>query len=255
MPQLVRDVVAWLRFYLIVPFPRLPGEGDAPESTEPAAVWAVPLAGAIIGAIGGMVLMLAAAGDLSRLIVAVLALATLTAIAGAAAESGFAETCRKLGSHLCPQAGEARLAHASMVALLFAVLLRVGIVERMSAGGAIHTALALVAAVAVARAAAAAVPIFARRPAVADAPAAAGESADLQYLAVFALAIAAILTLPTWGVGAAIGGVGLAIVIAAMAEDVARRIGAAGDRGFAAGVEFAAETAFLFAVLVIARAP
>ena len=258
MPQLVRDMVAWLRFYLIVPFPPLPGEGEAPSRAEPAeppAVQAVPLAGAAIGAIGGVVLVLAAAGNLSGLIVAVLTLAALAAVTGAAAESGFAETCRKLGAHLCPQVGEARLAHASLAALVFALLLRVGILEGLIAAGPIKAALALVAAVAVARAAAAAVPIFARRPAATEAPAAPGESADVQYLAIFALAIAAILILPTYGVGAAIGGVGFAIVVAALAEDVARRVGAVGERSFAAGVEFAAETAFLFAVLVIARVP
>jgi adenosylcobinamide-GDP ribazoletransferase len=258
MPELVRDMVAWLRFYLIVPFPPLPGEGEAAthaKATEPSAVQAVPLAGAVIGAIGGLVLVLAAAGNLSGLIVAVLTLTALAAITGAAAESGFAETGRRLGAYLCPQVGEARLAHASLAALVFALLLRVGILEGLTAAGPIKAALALTAAVAVARAAAAAVPVFARRPAAPEAPAAPGESADLQYLAIFALAIAAILILPSWGVGAAIGGVGLAIVIAALAEDIARRINAAGERSFAAGVEFAAETAFLFAVLVIARVP
>lgn len=257
MPQLVRDMLAWLRFYLIVPIPPLAGESEAVSSAEPpSAVQAVPLAGAVIGAIGGLVLVLAAWAQLSAFVVAVLALATLAAVTGAAAESGFAETCRRLGAYLCPQAdvdGDARLAHASLAALVLALLLRVGILEGLTAAGALKAALALVAAVAVARAAAAAVPIFARRPAAAQAPAAPGESADTQFLAIFALAIAAVLILPSWGVGAAIGGVGLALVVAAVAEDLARRIGAAGERSFAAGVEFAAETAFLFAVLVIAR--
>jgi adenosylcobinamide-GDP ribazoletransferase len=215
----------------------------------------VPLAGAVLGAIGGAVLIIAAAGNLPALIVAVVTLAALAAITGAAAESGWAETCRRVGTYLCPAAGEARIANAGLVALVFALLLRVGVLVGLLAAGAAKTALALVAAVAVARAAAAAVPIFAGRPAVAEGPAAPGESADLQYLAVFALAIAAIVLLPSWGVGTALGGVALAIVIAALAEEVARRIGAAGDRGFTAAVEFIAETAFLFAVLVIARVP
>jgi hypothetical protein len=50
----------------------------------------VPLAGAVLGAIGGAVLILAAAGNLAALIVAVLTLAMLASMTCAAAEHGFA---------------------------------------------------------------------------------------------------------------------------------------------------------------------
>lgn len=262
MPALLRDMVAWLRFYLIVPIPPLLGESEdeaasRAEPTHAHAVQAVPLAGALLAAIAGVVLILAVSAHVPAFVAAVLALAAMAAATGAAAESGFAETCRRLGTYWCPQladtAAQGRLAQAALVALVSMLLLRVGIVEGLTSAGAINAALALVAAGAVARAVAAAVPLFVRRAPASDAPAAPGESADLQYLAIFAVAIAAVAILPTYGVGAAIGGVAIAVVIAAFAEDIARRSGTAGDRSFAAGVEFVAETGFLLALLVIAR--
>ena len=86
-------------------------------------------------------------------------------------------------------------------------------------------------------------------------PAAPGESANAQFLGIIALAIAAAAILPTYGVGAAIGAVVFAFLVAVLAENLARRVGATEERSFRAGCEFTAETAFLFALLVIARVP
>ncbi len=259
---LVRDLLAWLRFYTLLPIPPIAGESAAeaasramPESD--AAVQAVPLAGAVLGAVGGIVLVIAAAAQLPAFVSVVLALGALAAITGAAAESGFADACRRAGKRLCPDVNDARLLHAGVSALVFALLLRVALLEGLLAAGSIKAALALIAAGAVARAAAAGVPAFVATEAPAGEPAAAAPaaSAHLQYLALFALAIVAIAILPTYGVGAALGGLVVAVVVAALAANLAQLIGANGERGFAAGVEFAAETAFLFAVLVIARIP
>jgi hypothetical protein len=58
MPSLVREMLAWLRFYLILPIPPIAGESEAEaasraEPTSPAAIQAIPLAGAVVGALVG----------------------------------------------------------------------------------------------------------------------------------------------------------------------------------------------------------
>lgn len=258
MPSLVRDLVAWLRFYLIVPIPPIAGENAADaasraEPTAPTAMQAIPLAGAVVGALGGIVLVLAAYAQLPVFVVAVLALGLLALATGASGESGFADACRRLGKNFCPRVGDARLAHASAVALIFVVLLRVGIAEFLTTSGAIKAALALVAAGTVARSVVPLIRAFVHEGPEAAGPAVPGESANAQFLGIIALAIAAAAILPTYGVGAAISAVVFALVVAAIAENLGRRIGAGDDRNFDAGVEFAAETAFLFALLVVAR--
>ena len=261
MPSLVRDMIAWLRFYLILPIPPIAGESEAEaasrtEPTSPAAVQAIPLAGAVVGALGGAVLLIAAYAQLPPFIVAVLALGVLVLVTGAAGESGFAEACRRLGEHYCPRAGDGRLAQASIAALVFAVMLRVGTVEVLTAAGALKAALGLVAASAVARSVVQLIPAFVHEQSADSAgPAAPGESANAQFLGIIALTIAAAAILPTYGVGAAIGAVVFALLIAALAEQLAERLGATEESTFRAGSEFAAETAFLFALLVITRIP
>ena len=258
MPSLVRDLLAWLRFYLIVPIPPIAGESAADaasraEPTAPAAMQAIPLAGAAVGALGGIVLALAAYAQLPVFVVAVLALGFLALVTGASGESGFADACRRLGEYFCPRVGDGRLANASVVALVFVILLRIGIVEILTISGAIKAALALIAASAVARSVVPLIQAFVRERPEGAGPAVPGESANAQFLGIIALAIAAAAILPTYGVGAAISAVVFALVIAAIAENLGRRISAGDERNFATGVAFAAETAFLFALLVVAR--
>ncbi len=261
MPSLVRDMIAWLRFYLILPIPPIAGESEAEaasraEPTSPAAVQAIPLAGAVVGALGGVVLVIAAYAHLPVFIDAVLALGFLALVTGAAGENGFAEACRRVGEYFCPRAAATHLAHAAIVALVFAVLLRIGTVEVLTIAGSIKAALALVAASAVARSVVVLILAYMKEEPVEDVgPAAPGESVNAQFLAIIALGIAAAAILPTYGVGAAIGAVVFALLVAVLAENLARRVGAAEERSFRAGSEFAAEIAFLFALLVIARIP
>jgi len=258
MPSLVRDLLAWLRFYLIVPIPPIAGESAADaasraEPTAPVAMQAIPLAGAVVGALGGIVLVLAAYAQLPVFVVAVLALGFLALVTGASGESGFADACRRLGEYFCPRVGDGRLANASVVALVFVVLLRVGTVEILTSSGAIKAALALIAASAVARSVVVLIRAFMHERPEGAGPAVPGETANAQFLGIIALAIAAAAILPTYGVGAAIGAVVLALAIAVIAVNFGQRIGAADDRNFDTGVEFTAETAFLFALLVVAR--
>ncbi len=261
MPPLVRDMIAWLRFYLILPIPPIAGESETgaasrTEPTSPAAVQAIPLAGAVVGALSGVVLVIAAYAQLPAFISAVLALGFLALVTGAAGENGFAEACRRLGEHFCPRVDAARLAHAGTVALVFAVLLRVGTIEVLTVSGAIKVALALLAASAVGRSVGVLIPTYMKEaPAEDTGPAAPGQSANAQFLGIIALAIAAAAILPTYGVGAAIGAVVFAFLVAVLAENLARQVGATEERSFRAGGEFTAETAFLFALLVIARVP
>lgn len=258
MPPLVRDLISWLRFYLILPIPPIAGESAADaasraEPTAPAAMQAIPLAGAVVGALGGIVLVLAAYAQLPVFVVAVLALGFLALVTGTSGESGFADTCRKLSEYICPRVGDARLANASIVALVIVILLRVGTVEYLTISGAIKAALALVAASTVARSVVVLIRAFVHERPEGAGPAMPGESANAQFLGIIALAIAAAAILPTYGVGAAISAVVFALVIAAIAVNLGRRIGAGEDRNFDTGVEFAAETAFLFALLVVAH--
>lgn len=261
MPPFVRDMIAWLRFYLIVPVPRIAGESEAEaasrtEPASPAAMQAIPLAGAVVGALAGVVLVVAAYAQLPSFIVAVLALGFLALATGAAGENGLAEACRRVGEHFCPRAGAAHLAHAGIVALVFAVLLRIGTIELLTVSGAIKAALGMVAAAAVGRSVVVLIPTYMKEaPAKDIGPAAPGQSANAQFLGIIALGIAAAAILPTYGVGAAIGAVVFAFVVAVLAENLARRVDATEERSFRAGAEFAAETAFLFALLVIARIP
>ena len=261
MPSLVREMIAWLRFYLILPIPTIAGESEAEaasrtEPTSPAAVQAIPLAGAVVGALGGIVLVIAAYAQLPVFISAVLALGFLALITGAAGENGFAEACRRLGEHFCPRVDAAHLANAGIVALVFAVLLRVGTIEVLTMAGAIKAALGIVAASAVSRSVVVLIPAYMKEaPMKGAGPAAPGESVNAQFLAIIALGIAAVAILPTYGVAAAIGAVAFAFLVAVLAENLARRVGATEARTFRAGSEFAAETAFLFALLVIARIP
>ena len=62
MPPLIYETVAWLRRYSVIPFPPLPGESEAGALPDPArAAYAAPLAGAVIGAAAGLVVVIVAA--------------------------------------------------------------------------------------------------------------------------------------------------------------------------------------------------
>ena len=149
MPPLVYETVAWLRFYTCAPIPALPGEGEAAVR----AARAVPLAGAIIGWIGGIVLLLVwlvGAPDYVAAAIALFALAVLTA---GRSEQALAATAEKLGSGDMSGAGSGFI-YYGVIAIVLAVLLRVGALDALVALGAVAAGIALVGAGAVSRSAA-----------------------------------------------------------------------------------------------------
>lgn len=92
------DASTALRFFSILPLPQLPWERQTAElailSLKPSAV---AIAGALIGAIGAIVLMMAAALGLPPLLTASLAIAALVLATGAMHEDGLADSADGLG--------------------------------------------------------------------------------------------------------------------------------------------------------------
>lgn len=102
--RLAGDFLAVMRFYSRLPVPRF-GFERAPHALPdfPRAAWAIPLAGAIIGAIGAGIGLLAYLVGLSTLIAAVLTVATLVAVTGAFHEDGLADSCDGLWGGATPE--------------------------------------------------------------------------------------------------------------------------------------------------------
>ena len=253
MPPLVYETVAWLRFYSCLPIPPLPGEPEADAAPDLArTAHAVPIAGALIGAIGGLVLILAWAMRLPAFLAAALALATLVIVTCARAEQALTASAEQIGKS---QTGGAVMSYG-VIALVLAVLMRVGALEGLTALGAFKAALALVGAGAVSRAAA--VSFSLTQPVSQSEGAAVAvqrlDVAALQRLSIVALVVGAVAILPAYGVGSTVVGIGAAIGAAAAVTALSRF---AGDttRELAVAAEQAAEIAFLVAVLVFAHGP
>ena len=97
LPSLA-DVAACLRFYSRLPVPRLAAETDQHAMFDFArAASAVPLAGAIIGAVGALVLVAARLVGLPAPVAALLAIAALVAVSGALHEDGLADCADGFG--------------------------------------------------------------------------------------------------------------------------------------------------------------
>ncbi|HVL72839.1 MAG TPA: adenosylcobinamide-GDP ribazoletransferase [Beijerinckiaceae bacterium] len=98
------DLLRCLRFYSRLPVPQLPSEPDphaAPDfATMPRLL---PIAGAIIGAVGGAVLVGALALGLGPLLAAALAVTATTLATGAFHEDGLADTADGFGGGTTPE--------------------------------------------------------------------------------------------------------------------------------------------------------
>jgi adenosylcobinamide-GDP ribazoletransferase len=261
MPPLVYETVAWLRFYSCLPIPPLPGETEAdtaPDLTRTAH--AVPIAGALIGAIGGLVLILAWAMRLPAFLAAALALVTLVIATCARAEQALAASAEQIGKTQPRERSGAQTGSVVMsygvIALVLAVLVRVGALDGLVTMGTLKAALALVGAGAVSRAAA--VSFSLTQPVSQSEGAAVAvqrlDVAALQRLSIVALVVGAVAILPAYGIGSTVVGIGAAIGAAAAVTALSRFAGDA-TRELAVAAEQAAEIAFLVAVLVFAHSP
>lgn len=262
MPPLVYETVAWLRFYSALPIPPLPGETEPDAAPDPShTAHAVPIAGAVIGAIGGIVLIIAGALHLPAFFAAALALAAIVIATGALAEQALAATVEQIGK---PQPAfrpsmwaAGQVVSYGGIALVLAVLLRVGALEGLVAMGTLKAALALVAAGAVSRAAA--VSFALTHPASRSEGSAVAvqrlDVAALQRLAIVALVVVAAAILPTYGIASTVAGLAAAIGASAAITVLAPRMAGGGGRELGGAAEQTAEIAFLVAVLVFARGP
>lgn len=93
-----------LRFYSRLPVPQFSFDAEPhvlPDFSRIA--WAIPIAGAVIGAIGGLAGAGAMLAGLSPMIAAALALATLVIITGCFHEDGLADACDGLWGGMTPE--------------------------------------------------------------------------------------------------------------------------------------------------------
>ncbi len=132
-----RDVRDALRFFTRAPL----GASAAPERLDMNRfAWAAPIAGALVGVAGSFVLALTALLSLPPLICAGLATAALIAAAGALHEDGLADTADGFGGG-ATRAGkleimrDSRIGAYGAIALVLALILRVGALAAALASG------------------------------------------------------------------------------------------------------------------------
>lgn len=276
MPPLAYETVAWLRYYTRLPIPPLPGEADvAPDPARNAR--AVPLAGAVIGWIAGMVLVIAWLLGAHPFVAAALALVALIAVTDGRPERAIAAVAERLGGYkdgttthhggLSTIADKLHLHHThggsplpvsvtiyGVIAIALATILRVGAIDALTVQAAVAAGFVLIGAAAVSRAAAISFALI--RP---DAGSVGGEAttdqAALQWLVIFGLGFGIVTVLPGFGVGATISGLAAAIGAAALVTAFVPRAPDEDSRVFTGTAEIVAEIAFLVAVVAFARTP
>lgn len=258
--DLAADLAMALRFYSRLPLPaREAGDHDAPALDRIA--YAIPLAGLVIGLIGGGVLLLARALQFPTLLSAALAVAVMVLITGAVHEDGLADTADGLGggrdrTQRLAIMRDSRVGTFGAVALVLSLLLRVAALDALlTTTNPLRTAFALAAAAAASRAAGILL-LRALPPARADgASAAFGQPSPAATMAcaLTAALIVACLVVPSFGVGAMFAGL-LAplLALAIIARLGVRLIG--GQTGDLAGAtQQLAEIVFLLALLIFSR--
>lgn len=261
-PGFAADIVAALRFFSRLTIPKLPWEADAHAAPDFArAARAVPLAGALLGAIGAAVLALAVLLGLPAILTAILAVAALVLVTGALHEDGLADTADGFGGGATRERKldimkDSRIGSYGAVALVLALTTRIAVIaEILTRLGFLSASAALVAAAALSRLAALWLP-YRLPPARSDGAAvAAGAPSDLAFVqaSLSAAAIALAILWPITGLGSALGGLlaGLGIAVG-MAYLSRRQIG--GQTGDVAGAtQQLADIAILVSILVLHR--
>ncbi|OYX13643.1 MAG: adenosylcobinamide-GDP ribazoletransferase [Rhizobiales bacterium 32-66-8] len=261
--RIVNDLFVALRFYSRLPVP--PRAGEAAPFSVPSLsrmAYAIPLAGAVIGLIGGLVLLVASLLGLPALLSAGLAITALVLVTGAFHEDGLADTADGFGGGRDRDTKltimrDSRIGSYGGAALCLSLLLRVSALEALiQAKGAVIALVVLVAAGAASRAAGI-VLLEVLPPARSDgAAASAGRAgADATTLcALVAALVVAVLLVPSLGVGATFAGlIAPALCVFVMGRLSLAQIG--GQTGDVAGAtQQVTEIAFLLAVLLFAPA-
>lgn len=261
VPTFVADIAAVLRFYSRLPVPALPGETDphgVPDFSRLAR--AVPLAGAVLGAIGALALASAHGIGLSAFVAAAVAVAVLIVATGAFHEDGLADSADGLGGGATKERKleimkDSRIGTYGAVALVLGLLLRVGLLaDILTRFGPASAACALIAAAAVSRTAALWLG-YALPPArTSGAAFAAGRPSDAAFLQAIlaAVLIQLVLIWPSAGLFAAVAG----LAGAALAAYLTGRLAASqlgGQTGDLAGAAQQAAEILLLAALVLAH--
>lgn len=259
---MLRDVLVALRFYTRLPVPPLAGESDpyaAPDFGRVA--YAIPLAGAVVGAIGALALANGFALRFPPLVCAALALTAMVLATGCFHEDGLADSADGLGGGRDREQRlvimrDSRIGTYGGVALILSLLLRASAIAALAERtGMLRTALVLIAAAAASRAG----PILLMRllpPAQSDGSSyAIGQPSAEQAAAAVLIAalIVAVLLVPSFGVNATFAAlIAPLLALAVMARQAKRLIG--GQTGDVAGAtQQVAEIAILLGVLIFAR--
>jgi adenosylcobinamide-GDP ribazoletransferase len=243
MPPLIYETVAWFRLYIGLAVPALPRESDAGAAPDPArTAYAAPIAGALVGAIGGFVVVIAAALGAANFVAAALGTLALIVVTGGQAESALAATAERSTTSAIIRYG--------VIAIAVAILLRTGAIDALLAHGVWTTGFAIIGACAVSRAAA--LTFILMRPVAPEGATPDAGTTALQWLVIAGLAIGIAAVLPFLGLGAAIAGIAAAAGAVALVSAFLPRDTAATGREFAASAELLAEIAFLVAVLAFA---
>jgi adenosylcobinamide-GDP ribazoletransferase len=253
-----RDLLACLRFFSRLPLPDLPFEASPrgmPDLTRLGRM--VPVAGALLAAIGALALAFADAVGLPPLVCAGLAVGVQLLATGALHEDGLADVADGFGGGATRERKleimrDSRIGAYGAAALALSLLLRVGALGALLEHGLGAAAAGMILAGAASRAAALA-PLALLDPARADGlGAGAGRlgSGGVVAAAATASIIAVLLGLGGIGLGRAILALGLALAAAlAMAAIARRQIG--GQTGDVAGAaQQLAEIACLCGLLI-----
>jgi adenosylcobinamide-GDP ribazoletransferase len=226
--QFSNDLAACLRFYSRLPTP-VGADGHAMPDFR-GAVRALPVAGALIGACGGLALILARALGIPALPAAACAIAALVAVTGALHEDGLADVADGFGGGATRESKleimrDSRLGSYGATALVLSLLLRVAALAAIAEQGAWLAVTALVAAGAVSRTAGL-LPLMILNPARSDGAGSAALRPHSDALR-FAFLSAGILSLLPAAAGAHLDQIALAdfgaMVVAVLVAKLAQR--------------------------------
>ncbi|WP_297296833.1 adenosylcobinamide-GDP ribazoletransferase [uncultured Methylovirgula sp.] len=254
LTDLASDLLACLRFYSRLPIPPLGFERNPHGAEISARVKMLPFAGALIGAVAALLMVLATQIGLPVQLAAVFAIVTLIVVTGAFHEDGLADFADAMGGNAPEQRlaimKDSRIGSFGTLALMTSLLLRIFSVAIVARHNLLLAALVLIATAAVSRTLAL-LPLVLLPPARMEG---AGFSArsDQPPLRIAALA-AFVLSLLPWLAGASLGriltGLLLSILGAYGVTALARRL-IGGQTGDVAGA--AQQAAEIAAYLVFA---
>lgn len=202
----------------------------APEGARLTdAAWTFPVAGAVVGLIGGAVFVACAALDLPAFVSATLAIAATALATGALHEDGLADTADGFGGACSAERAveimrDSRIGTYGVIALIVTFLLRIGALASLASAGAALPALALIAAHAGARGA---LPVFMRAvPRAREDGLSAAAGRPSEGAAAGAVAIGLVVTLLCLGLGVtALSALLIAVALALLARMAIRKIG------------------------------